>query len=224
MNRPNRRTNISGERILLVCLAVALPIWAYAVAGEAPVTFSSNGQQLNNFVGRGVALADLTGDGALDAFVVNESGQNSQYRVYIGDGHGQFVDSGQRLERPMEGGKPVVYDIDGDGSKDVITGRTVWLNDGHGRFSPDAARFVDTDGARFWQCRVADLDRDGLADLFAIVMTDEGSKGRVYLNDKKGTFSIHRTAAWSRDPGHRRIGRHQRRRNHRRCVERLAQR
>jgi hypothetical protein len=188
MNRPDRRTNISGERILLVCLAVALSIWAFAVAGEAQVTFSSNGQQLNNFVGRGVALADLTGDGALDAFVVNESGQNSLFRVYIGDGHGQFVDSGQRLERPMEGGKPVVYDIDGDGSKDVITGRTAWLNDGHGHFSPDAARFIDTDNARFWQCRLADLNRDGLIDLFAIVMTDEGSKGRVYLNDKKGHF------------------------------------
>jgi hypothetical protein len=152
------------------------------------VTFSRNGQQLNNFVGRGVALADFSGDGALDAFVVNESGQNSQYRIYFGDGHGQFSDSGQRLERPMEGGKPVVYDIDGDGSREVITGRTVWENDGHGHFSPDAARFVDTDEARFWQSRLAELNGDGLIDVFAIVMTDKGAKGRIYLNDKKGHF------------------------------------
>jgi len=186
--KPNRRSNISGEKLLFVCLTVALSTWAYSVVGEAQVTFRSNGQQLNNFVGRGVALADFTGDGALDAFVVNESGQNSQYRIYFGDGHGQFVDSGQRPERSMEGGKPVVYDIDGDGSKDVITGRTVWLNDGHGHFSPDAARFADTDEAQFWQCRLADLNGDGLIDVFAIVMTDKGAKGRIYLNDKKGRF------------------------------------
>ena len=173
---------------IFVCLTVALSTSAYPVAAEAQVAFSSNGQQLNNFVGRGVVLADLNGDGALDAFVVNESGQNSQYRVYFGDGHGQFADSGQRLERPMEGGKPIVYDIDGDGSKDVIAGRTVWLNDEHGHFSPDAARFVDTDAARFWQSRLADLNGDGLIDVFAVVMTDKGAKGRIYLNDTKGHF------------------------------------
>jgi hypothetical protein len=184
----DRRSNMPGEKISFVCLAGALFAWTYAVAGEAQVTFRSNGQQLNNFVGRGVVLADLNGDGALDAFVINESGPNSQYRIYFGDGHGQFADSGQRLERPMEGGKPVVYDIDGDGSKDVITGRTVWLNDGHGRFSPDAARFIDTDDARFWQCRLADLNGDGLNDVFAIAVVNQEWKGRVYLNDKKGHF------------------------------------
>jgi len=173
---------------IFVCLTVALSSSTYPVASEAQVAFSSNGQQLNNFVGRGVVLADLNGDGALDAFVVNESGQNSQYGVYFGDGHGQFADSGQRLERPMDAGKPVVYDFNNDGSRDVITGRTVWLNDGHGHFSPDTTRFADTDAARFWQCRLADLNGDGLIDVFAIVMTDKGAKGRIYLNDKKGRF------------------------------------
>jgi hypothetical protein len=186
--RPDRRSSLSGEKILFVGLMVALSFRVYSVAAQAQVTFARNGQQLNNFVGRGVALADLDGDGDLDAFVVNESGQNNQCRVYFGDGHGQFADSGRLMERPIEGSKPIVYDIDGDGSKDVITGRTVWLNDGHGRFSPDAARFADSDKARFWQGRLADLNGDGLTDLFAIVMTDEGTMGRVYLNDNKGRF------------------------------------
>jgi len=176
------------KKLMFVFVTVVLCAGAHSAAGEAQVTFSRNGQQLNNFVGRGVALADLNGDGALDAFVVNESGQNNQYRIYFGDGHGLFADGGQHMERPMEGGKPVVHDIDGDGSKDVISGRTVWVNDGHGHFSPDAARFVDTDEARFWQSRLADLNGDGLIDVFAIVMTDKGAKGRIYLNDKKGHF------------------------------------
>jgi len=184
----NPRPNIPWEKIVFGCLMIALLALTYAAAAEAQVSFIGNGQKLNNFVGRGVALADFNSDGALDAFVVNESGQNSQYKVYFGDGKGQFADNGQRLERPIRAAKPVVYDIDGDGSKDVITGRTVWLNDGHGRFSPDAARFKDTDDADFWQCRLADLNGDGLIDVFAIAMMNMESKGRIYLNDNKGHF------------------------------------
>jgi hypothetical protein len=176
------------NKTMTVWVTIVLFMSTYSAAGESQVTFVNNGQQLNNFVGRGVALADLDGDGTLDAFVVNESGQNNQYRIYFGDGRGQFADGGQRLEEAMEGTKPVVLDIDADGSNDVIIGRTVWLNDGHGHFSRDADRFADADNARFWQCRLADLNGDGLIDVFAIVMTNEGAKGRVYLNDKKGRF------------------------------------
>jgi len=64
----------------------------------------------------------------------------------------------------------------------------VWLNDGNGLFSPDIARFLDADAARLWQCRPAELNGDGLIDLLAIVMTDKGTIGRIYLNDKKGRF------------------------------------
>jgi len=104
----NPRSNIPREKIVFGCLMIALLALMYAVAAEAQVTFVGNGQQLNNFVGRGVALADFNGDGALDAFVVNESGQNSQYKVYFGDGKGQFADNGQRLESPIRAAKPVV--------------------------------------------------------------------------------------------------------------------
>jgi hypothetical protein len=64
----------------------------------------------------------------------------------------------------------------------------VWLNDGHGHFSPDAARFTDADDVNFWQCRLADLNGDSLMDVFAIAMMNMESKGRVYLNDNKGHF------------------------------------
>jgi len=155
----------------------------------APVSFSSNGQHLNNLVGRGVALADFNLDGALDAFVVNESGQRSHDgRVYFGDGRGQFADSGQRLTGTTWTGQPVVHDIDGNGSPDVIVGRTVWVNDGRGRFAADTSRFVDADGAWIQQCRLGDLNGDGLLDLFTIVRTERETFARIYLNDKAGHF------------------------------------
>jgi len=184
----NRRSVISGKNILFGGLMATLCVLALSSFCEAQVSFVGNGQQLNNLVGRGVALADFNGDGALDAFTVNEAGPNSQSRVYFGDGRGQFTDSGQTLERPTGAAKPNVFDIDGDGDKDIVVGRTVWLNDGHGQFSPDAARFGDADEADFWQCRLADLNGDGLIDVFAITMVNGQSKGRVYLNDNKGRF------------------------------------
>jgi hypothetical protein len=186
----HQRSNLACERRPFGCLMATLLTLTVSAASEAQVTFASNGQQLNNLVGRGVALADFNGDGALDAFVVNESGPSGQDdRVYFGDGHGQFVDSGQRLTSPTGAGKPLVHGIDGNGRQDVITGRTVWVNDGRGRFVADASRFVDSDGAGFWQCRLADLNGDGLTDLFAIVVqANHESKGRVYLKDKKGHF------------------------------------
>jgi hypothetical protein len=155
---------------------------------QTRVSFVSNEQELNNFVGRGVALADFNGDGALDAFVVNEAGSSSQFRLYWGDGSGKFSDSGQPWESSREMAKPIVYDINGDGNKDVIIGRTAWLNDGHGRFTADRSRFLDYDEAMLWQCQLADLNKDGLIDVFAIAMANGETRGRVYLNDNKGCF------------------------------------
>jgi hypothetical protein len=155
---------------------------------RARVSFVGNGQKLNDYVGRGVALADFDGDGALDAFVVNEVGSKSQFRLYAGDGRGMFSESGQPWESSMEMAKPVAYDINGDGTKDVVVGRTVWVNDGHGRFTADRTRFLDSDEAMLWQCRLADLNGDGLIDVFAIAMANGETRGRVYLNDNKGCF------------------------------------
>jgi hypothetical protein len=108
----NRRLNLDKGKILFGCLMSALCVLTLVSAAEAQVSFVTNGQQINNGVGRGVALADFNGDGALDALTVNEAGPNSQYRVYFGDGRGQFADSGQKLERPMTMAKPVVLDIE----------------------------------------------------------------------------------------------------------------
>ena len=190
MKKLNRQTICRLAKMAFGCLIVALSTWVSSVADEAQVSFVGNGQQLNNFVGRGVALADFNGDGSLDACVVNESGPNglADIRIYFGDGRGQFIDSGQRLERRMGAVKPVVFDIDGNGTRDVITGRTAWLNDGHGRFLRTPLVLWISDGAMLWQCRPADLNGDGLMDLFAITRMGQETKARVYLNDKKGHF------------------------------------
>jgi hypothetical protein len=92
-----------------------------------------------------VALGDLNGDGALDAFVANtgfynEMGQANE--VWLNDGGGQFTDSGQRLGNAHSWAVEL-GDLDGDGDLDAFVANggvyddqpnTVWLNDGGGLF------------------------------------------------------------------------------------------
>ncbi len=184
---------------LLGFLAASLPGARQASPGAASdrISFQAGGQRLNEAIGRGVVLGDFNGDKALDAFVVNEEGSGTRVRVYFGDGRGRFSD-GPSYEQAMLAVQPVTLDVDGDGRLDVVTGRVVWLNDGSGRFSADAARFVDGDGAPLYCCRVGDLDKDGRTDIFAITFIAKGmdprgfpdveTRGRVYRNDGRGRF------------------------------------
>jgi len=185
------------QKIRILFPFVALTV-LFAVIGAVPgapqerseassPVFIDNGQKLNNAVGRGVALADFNGDGRLDAFVVNEAQPKGQGVVFFGDGSGAFAESGQRVDLPAAM-KPVVFDIDGNGTPDVLTGRTVLLNDGRGRFVHDDARLVDADTAPLFQSRAADLDGDGRTDLFAIVWGESGAEGRIYLQDGEGRY------------------------------------
>jgi hypothetical protein len=156
------------------------------------VSFVSNGQQLNRLAGVGVALADLDGDGDLDAFVVNAAEPDGQGdRVYFGDDRGQFSDSGQVLIDPSGwAGKPVIDDIDGDGRLEAITGRTVWLSDGRGHFTASTDRFEDSDQIACFRIQLADLDGDGRPDIVATIWNGDSGNGhlRVYRNDGQGRF------------------------------------
>jgi len=125
---------------------------APAIPAPAAVSFAETGQQLNRLAGRGVALADLNGDGCLDAFVVNVNTQDGEgNRVYFGNCHGQFTDGGQRLANPSnwKGGKPAIGDVNGDGKPDVITGNMVWINDGRGYFTAHP-ELIETPGSGEW--------------------------------------------------------------------------
>ena len=82
-------------------------------------------------------------------------------------------------------GRPAVGDVNGDGKPDVITGNTVWINDGKGHFEAHP-ELIETSGAKEWgPVKLADLNGDGYLDLVAVA---EWRSLRVYLNDGKGHF------------------------------------
>jgi hypothetical protein len=126
--------------------------------------FSDSGQQLGPVWDSAVALADMDGDGDVDA-VVADAASSPSVNVYFNDGHGQFDDSGY----PM-GGEHVraiaVGDVDGDGDKDVVCGNnvtvSVMLNDGTGQLADSGQQIGDGYSN---SVSLADVDGDGDLDI-----------------------------------------------------------
>jgi hypothetical protein len=139
--------------------------------------------------GNSAVLADVDGDGDLDAIVEYFE---APYRVYWNDGHGIF---------PNSSGLPVADDamlawgdLNGDGHVDVFAkepgvGYRTLLNDGRGQFGE---RWQMPDSAETLRGGVALGDLDGDGDLDAVVANGVQSTTyptRVFLNDGTGCFA-----------------------------------
>lgn len=131
----------------------------------------------------GIALGDLDNDGDLDAFEIVTTA--SECKVWLNDGFGNFIDSGQRLGQWSRGVS--LGDLDGDGDLDAVVARTgsstVYFNDGEGIFSDGGQDFGDVNHIGL---ALGDLDGDGDLDSFFATI----SGGAVWLNDGNGVFTI----------------------------------
>jgi len=157
------------------------------VAGD----FADSGQALGNSNSFGVSLGDLDGDGDLDAWVTNDSGQAN--RVWINQGGdqggeaGDFLDSGQTLGN-SDSFDVSLGDLDGDGDLDAwVTNQNqpnrVWINQGslQGGVAGDFTDSGQALGNSFSDgVSLGDLDGDG--DLDAWVTNDAGQANRVWIN------------------------------------------
>jgi len=117
-------------------------------------------------------------DGDLDAFVSNSDQAN---KVWINDGSGNFINSGQSL-----GSSQSRYvrlgDVDDDGDLDaLVTNRLqanrVWTNDGSGNFT-DSGQSLGSSWSH--GVELGDVDDDGDLDAF---VTNYGQGNKVWINE-----------------------------------------
>jgi len=147
----------------------------------------------------GLALADINRDNKLDLITCNAS--DNDISLAFGDGRGNFTPAPQSF--PV-GPSPYPFglgDVNDDGAPDIVatataTGPkrreqltlsralTLLVSDGKGGFSP---RQLPIRTGEPWFAAVADLNRDGKADILAT--HHDQSALTVLLNDGRGGFT-----------------------------------
>ncbi len=160
--------------------------------------FTDSGQNLGPGPGQSVRLADLDGDGDLDAFVSEFDEFNL---VYFNDGSGVFTDSGQAIGVPVStfatrSNDVKLGDLDADGDLDAFVansleqGNRVYLNDGAGIFTNSGQILGAEPAANTYAVALGDIDGDG--DLDAVTANDNNltntlSVGRIWVNQNPTT-------------------------------------
>jgi len=151
-----------------------------------------------------IALADLDGDGDLDMVVGNEVPPN---RLLINDGNGVFSEKAEGLELlvPLETRMALLFDVDGDGDKDIVfsnltsNGRKwetdpqlrILINDGNASFKDETEARMPKNKFSSYASQYIDFDGDGDLDLLISAIEIPGFNPlqvRAYENDGKGYF------------------------------------
>lgn len=130
-----------------------------------------------------VSFADFDGDGDLDLVFVSEDDRKDE--LYVNDGNGRYRDVSDRLVPDDVTNGSVVFDLNGDGAPDILTGNIgtdrALINDGMGRFRDEtAARWVQGPAeSRTQELEAFDADADGDLD---VAVANEG-QNQLYRND-----------------------------------------
>ena len=134
-------------------------------------------------------LGDVDGDGDLDLLYGSVGN-----RIYLNNGNGSFIDSGQDLKDHYLTQAVKFADIDGDGDLDFVQGNRkfedydssdrIFFNNGNGVFTDSGQRLgqwatLDID--------LGDVDEDD--DLDLITVSQQKGVNKLYLNDGKGNFT-----------------------------------
>ncbi len=163
-------------------------------------------QQLNSDIfAQAYSLADINNDGNIDLFICNDDGLSS---IYINDGTGVLVDQSDLIDMRTTPSSDnsgnygsVWVDIDNDNDLDLYIAKcrlgatafddmrrvnALFVNNGDGTFTEDAANRNIAVGAQSWAADFGDFNRDGALDLF-LVNHDFGNQ--VFINDGNGYFT-----------------------------------
>lgn len=148
-----------------------------------------------------VQLADVDGDGDLDALLGNENpfdpsfDHGAQNFLWLNDGHAHFTDATSQLPSLTDQtGAIRASDVDDDGDVDLVVinrgQERLLINDGTGHFTDETAQLfpVTSDVSRNGE--FADFDGDGDEDL--IIVNSRNQPLALYERKRGGRFELTR--------------------------------
>jgi hypothetical protein len=150
--------------------------------------FVNSGQKLGgSSTARRLKLADVDGNGTIDAIVLN----GDSNKIWLNDGKGKFTDSEQNIGIG-ENIDLVVRDIDNDNDSDIVIvkgawgatpkGIEIWKNDGKVHFT----KYQSIGTYDGYGIAMADLNNDGCLDI--ILVNDSRQPNQVFINNGTGNF------------------------------------
>lgn len=174
----------------------------YLNDGQGVFTLLDN-PDLPAFTDSGAAVADVDQDGDPDLLLIGQGAVGTLISdIFLNDGDGIFTPAGSEAFTPIQFGRAVFFDLEGDEDPDlIISGErqdgmgstTIYLNDGDGNYSPTNSSALLQIGAA--DVDTADIDQDGDIDLLISGANVEFmARTILYLNDGSGQFSELTTA------------------------------
>ncbi|RME68737.1 MAG: hypothetical protein D6781_10220 [Verrucomicrobia bacterium] len=155
-------------------------------------------------IGTGVAVGDIDGDDLPDIFAVSKDEQNRLYRNLGGLRFQDITETAGITDSPHPGAGASFAAIDNDGDLDLYVcyvggGNQLWINDGTGHFTEQAARWGIAIDNGCTQASFADYDRDGDLDFYLQnnLITRDGQSRELpdQLFENRGDHFIEVTAA-----------------------------
>ena len=156
-------------------------------------TFSFQAPSVHGLSGtaEGLALADLNGDGVLDAATANFS--SNQVDVLLGNGNGTFA-ARTSFPVPNNPARIVAADFNGDGVLDLAATRynagnvAVLIGVGDGTFAGQVSYPMEGGGTQLVGLKAVDMDGDGTLDLVGAHRSG-GNRVAIWIGRGDGTFA-----------------------------------